>query len=154
MVKWLFDSLLRVGARYIISISHWGWSPQATSNLHKSVIQYLIPWSSHFSGIYDVHRLLTCPIWASIEGVMTVLTTANLGATPGQLEYWALSLGNAHSNCHISWLTPSIEALLSILEIGHHKLPNVYGLILMTPSSQRPGSSPTLGSIGSSHLWH
>ena len=79
---------------------------------------------------------------------------------PGHCCTKAMSRVNAHSNCHISQLTPPIEIFLSILESPPHKLRIAHGLILVTPNSvggrhsQHLGPSPTLGSLGPSHQRH
>jgi hypothetical protein len=39
----------------------------------------------------------------------------------------------SHSKCHISWLTPSIEVFVSILESPHHKLLVAYSIAIETP---------------------
>ena len=59
-----------------------------------------------------------------------------------------------YSNCHISYLTPSIDVFLSILESTRHKLCIAHGLTLVFPSLREweafPmfGASFTLGSLG------
>jgi hypothetical protein len=69
-------------------------------------------------------------------------TSAVLGTTPGSLmsqHNTPYSVGRcpqvaSHSTCHISYLTPPIGEFLSNLESKHHKLPDVHGLKLATPS--------------------
>jgi hypothetical protein len=99
-----FVSLLRIGARWTFSLSRWSKNTLSYSNLHNFVIRSPIllttPSTSTLCGNAD--RIITCPIRASVAGVMIVLTSTILGATPGSLlshhnaplECWALFLGN------------------------------------------------------------
>ena len=77
---------------------------------------------------------------------MVVVTFVVPGGTPRSL----LSLGSAPLKLpYLLALTPPIEVFLRILESGHDKLPNAYGLTLVTPSFHRWEAFPKAGALSS-----
>ena len=74
---------------FCLSPKGWGkvyifHHPPSALDLHNFIVWSLLLSSNHFINI-DVDRLLTCPIHASIEEVMVVLTLVVPGSTPKSL---------------------------------------------------------------------
>ena len=74
-------------------LSHWVGRPPPPQQLQTSITslsdlwfyKQLVHW--HFFLCVDADRLLNCPVWASIAGILVVLTSVVLGATPGSLLF-------------------------------------------------------------------